>query len=319
MQKPAGRPSVLRPLANERAAQLLTKKRYITLQKLDLPGDCDAVDRFLVGTHSDLDGRDQATLLGVSRGLLQIWRRKLYDRGLLDPARRASHIPISDAEMLAVAGLFRDGWSWRAIALMREITVSRVQHILERAGVTARDPRARRIGAVEICALFGLSRIEPTRWVARGWLPDYRIQQAPGARHGWDLDDVIAVIRNRATWLAWSPAQVSDPQLRALAERERRTAGGAWFHLARVAALLNINVATLRLWSQGDNLFADVPRQRWSGAICLWLTDQQQAELAGLAVRGYEPGSDIHRWAANAMRPKLAARFGRCQQAAAAD
>lgn len=315
--KRSGRLSVLRPLALARAELLLTKKRYMGLLKLDLPDDCDAVDRFLVGTHSELSRFEQAAQLETTPHIVQCWRKKLYDRGLIDPAFRASHVPITDAETRAVAGLFADGWSWRAIATMREISISRVQHILQRAGATNQTPRARRIGAVQLCALFGLSRAETTRWVIRGWLPDYRIHQASGARFGWDLDDVITVIRNRETWMAWSPAQITDPQLRALAEHERRAAGGVWLQQCEIAALLNIDPHTLRRWTQEHDLFADATRQRWSGAIYLWLSDAAQAELAGLAVRRYAPGSDLHRWTTNAMRSKLAARFGRRRQAAA--
>lgn len=319
--KRSGRLSVLRPLALARAELLLTKKRYMGLLKLDL-SDCDAVDRFLVGTHSDLNGIAQAAALGVSHGLVHYWRKKLTARGLLDPTQRAVGRPVTDAEVEVAARLYRRGYSKRAIAAMREISHHRVCWLLKRAGVTTATPREQpALGARAVSRLFGLDpdRVVMWRWVQYGWLPDYRVVTRPGSSYRWDWDDVIALIRNRDSWPGWAPTQITDPGLRALAERERRAAGGAWHEQSEIAALLGLNASSLRRWEADYRLWSGLPRRPWGGATLVWLTDQQQADLAGRALIPSAPGSFEHRRRATALKTYLIAAYGVHQQVTAAD
>ncbi len=317
-----GRPSWVRPVALAHAERLLAQKRYASLRHAPLPADLDAVSRFLVGTHEDLTGRQQAAALGVSHSAVHYWRGALARRGLIAPERRAGRPPITDPEAQAAARLWCAGYSHRAIAAMREISASRVPALLARAGVTPETPRTRpALDAARLIVLFGLDRrrADVVRWVAYGWLPDYRAHAASGAAYRWDMDDVVALVRNRESWVGWAPSQITDPQLRALAERERRAARGAWHSQAEIAALLGLDPSTLRRWQHEDGLLVGLPERRWGGARLWWLTESQRAHLAGLSVGHHRRLSYAHRLAAIALRPRLAAAYGRpapCQAAA---
>ena len=227
-----GRPSALRPVALANATELLRSRRYTSLRTLSLPDDLDDVDRWLIGTHHELRMDEQARALGVTYAIVSYWRVGLSRRGLLDARMRAGNAPITAAEADAIARLYRDGYSRLSIAALREISMGRVVAALEKAGALG-APRLVRLNAARVSALLGIGRADVLRWVARGWLPDYRVRNVPGARHAWDLDDLVALVRNRDSWVAWSPAQITSTELRAWLSASAGRPAGRGFSRAR--------------------------------------------------------------------------------------
>lgn len=300
-----------RPAAVARAAELLA-----TMRKRPVEG-LDALDSYLLTTHGDLTAREQAAALGTSLGNLHYWRKALYGRGILDSSLRASHAPITDAEAAAIARLWCDGWSRAAIAAAREINESRVTRALLRAGVTGATPRRTTLLTADVCRIFGANTENVRYWRRAGWLPDARPLHRPGSRHNWDYDDLVAFVRTRASWVAWTPTQITDPHLRHLAEHERAAADGTWQQLGEVARILGVSASNLSLWRSAHGVFCELPVQPWAGAQYIWLTHPQLAELEawGAEVRRHRPGSDRHRWAANALKQRLIAAYGRSEPA----
>lgn len=304
---------VRRPAARLRAEQLLAKRRYAGLQKLDLPDGCDVVDRFLVGTHSDLAAPQQAEALGVPVSSVHTWRKALYERGLLRREETATHARIAPAEAEAIARLWSEGWSRCAIAAARDIHESRVVRALRHVGVAPFAPRRRWLGTADVRQIFGVEDGAVHRWVACGWLPDIRPVAGAALHFQWAMDDLVALVRNRASWVAWEPPQIADAQLRRLAEHERRAARGRWFQMQEVARLLGIAAGNLSTWRTRYALFDDLPAGAWVRGRYVWLADAQIAQLEawGADVRRHRPGSDAHRWAANALKHRLIAAYGR--------
>lgn len=307
-----------RPAAVARAEALLATMRR-GQRRNTIPG-LDALDTYLIATHSDLTVPQQAAALGSSRGLLHYWRKQLYDRGLLDRQLRASHTPLTDAEAQAIAGLWHDGWSRAAIAAARDIAESRVARALLRAGVTGVTPRRVTLRLVDLGRIFTIDAQSIGYWLREGWLVDNRPLSRPGSPHSWDYDDLIALIRTRDSWVAWAPTQIADPQLRRLAEHERAAADGAWFAMSMIADILGIALSTLSTWRTRLGLFAALPAYRWAGSRFVWLTRSQAAELEawGADVRRHRPGANAHRWAANALQQRLTATYGHSRSTSAA-
>lgn len=105
--------------------------------------------------------------------------------------------------------------------------------------------------AHEITRILGLgcSKIV-TRWIARGWLTATG-RQAVGrtTRQIWAVqwDDLMTFLRNRATWMAWNPAQISDADLRAVCSALRADQP-RWLSVGDVAERYCVGAGTVGQW-----------------------------------------------------------------------
>lgn len=319
-----------RAVAEARALSLLqhSKRRWPgakTYSVAALDGLIDrygsAVDAFLVLSHAHLTALQQSEMLAVSRRHVHYWRSLLIKRGCIDPTERASHRPITSAEAESFARLRRAGWTIKAIAELRGVNTKRVDVGLRMAGIP-HGIHLEFLTIEDVAHLFTTNRSTVRFWIDAGWLPDLRprrIDNDPSrndngavtrfAQHRWSRHDIVVFIRERETWIAWEPTQVTDPELRTLAERERTRAGGAWWQLIEIARWLGIAGSTLSTWRRNDGLFPDC--RQWSGGRYVWLTHSQRAEIQalGAAVQALPHRSDQRRWSAVAMREKLRAAY----------
>jgi len=152
------------------------------------------------------------------------------------------------------------------------------------------DLTTRRKGVVfgrgEVARLFGVDDAIPAIWQKRGWLPRTHngagaAQQAdeqrreyeawrselepsfvsvrdedqsvkPGRMAAYLITDtaIEAFLANRATWYAWSPASITDPAWKALAETLRAQTTERWLTTEEVADRLGVVVGTVHMWHQ---------------------------------------------------------------------
>jgi len=264
----------------ERARTIMaTDRRFRAARRIPLPDGCDDLDRFLVAAYPVITVRDLANLLGVSEKAVQRYLAPLRARGLIQPTARCYNPVVSDADRATVAALVAQGYSKRIIAEILGVSLARIRGITEDLGIVAQSqrPRPTPYGTREVAQMFCVTRPTILRWFARGWLPDLR---PPGARRPaitcwWDMDDLVAFVRDRRTWAAWSPATITDPTLRAIAEQARREAGGQWMDRIEIARHLGISPASLKNWS-ASGLFA---RCEEGYDRTLWITHEDLAAM----------------------------------------
>lgn len=307
-----------RQIAEEAALHLLQagdygsrgRRRVYTGQELtDLLAryEQSAVDAFLVLSHSELSAVEQAAKLQARPATLRDWRRRLIARGLLDPATRARRRPVTIREREAVCRLWRDGWSHQQIAEARGCAKIRIERIIRHAGLTAAD-RTPRIRMQEAADTLGIPYATFRGWVAMGALPDLRL---PGQwAYSWTRDDLLAFLADRRYWMAWSPAQITDPALRQRAEDLRRQAGGNWLQLSEIADLLQVDYETLALWRKWDGIFTEVTGH--IGGKYAWLSTGEQARLAayGAQIGQHPPHGVAQRRQRQIIRARLRQQFG---------
>jgi hypothetical protein len=321
MTKRTGRPPLTRRRALPRAAELLAAlPPAAQTYAAERCPDGDAIDRYLVATHAELTMVQQAERLAVHRTAVNKWRIILAGRGLIRPDERAGQRPISLAESTAIARLFRSGLPATAIASAREISLARVNRVLLRAGAAPYAPRAAPLSATGVSAIFGVHRCIPQGWARRGWLPDLRHRSYRGVRHAWTRGDLVEFVRNRETWIAWDVAQITDAELRQVAARARREAGGAWYQQEEIAALLGVKATNFCYWLSEAPLLARLTMQAYSGGRYYWLSDADRdalehqgdaLERARIAGRSRHASAELRAW--------LLATFGPLERATAAD
>lgn len=115
--------------------------------------------------------------------------------------------------------------------------------VLYKAGINTRQLQASNTyGVIELAALFSVSETVIRKWMRRGLLASHRATEPSGKRWKKALytriyrDQVKAFLRNRMAWMEWAPAQIIDPDLRALATDIRLHTHGDWLTTREVAA-----------------------------------------------------------------------------------
>lgn len=257
--------------AAERARRYLTKHHG---RVADLPADPDAmIDTFLVWTHSNLSKIAQAEVLGVTRGVVKQRRRHLYDAGRIDPNDRAYRPPITDAAAESIRRLYAAGYSRESIVALQQASEYRVDTSLYRRG--PRPARAEYFGKSQVAELFGVTRFIVDEWIALGWLPCAKSQpERRSSWHRWLRADLAEFIRNRATWVAYHERQITDPELRRLAELERAQAGGRWVTRKEIAHALGVTPSTIKHYASELGYLADWPTTTTYGkTFYYWLRD----------------------------------------------
>jgi hypothetical protein len=89
-----------------------------------------------------------------------------------------------------------------------------LDQLKRKAGLPAYSPRQRTYSAEQLAGLFGLHPVIVQSWVRRKWLPDLRHRNFRGVRHCWSRHDLITFVRDRRTWIAWDPPQITDAELK---------------------------------------------------------------------------------------------------------
>ena len=309
----------------ERAAALLRSRKRIwyTKRMPELPAWCDAIDAVLVMTHDRLTVDRQAELLGVSRSVIRDWRSRLYRAGVLRKEDRLGVRPLRAEEIEHAATLARAGRSWQEISVLLGVSRARARRLVHRAGIrgtrigngSQRDHLPETWTTTRFGRTFGFTQRYIAGLVRRGLLPDHRIVQCAGAGYVWTYDDVLAFVRDRRTWMLWTPQQISDPQMRRIADDARRSVDGAWLSTKELAAMLHLERTTLARWIREDELWA---RYEWvdrhTRAAVVWLPTMVQGEIAALRVdpaqRGGGRNARRYRDALATVRRRLAARWG---------
>ena len=161
--------------------------------------DLDALDRYLIATHDELSGSEQARRLGVQPATAKRWREALYRRGLLDRAT-SPYARTTPRERQAIARLYADGHSAPAIAAMRGRNIYRVVRSLRRTPPPA--GAAPGLKAEQVAELFQVHRETVYEWIAAGWLGSVH-SGGKGRAHRVYRDDLLVFIRNRESWVSW--------------------------------------------------------------------------------------------------------------------
>jgi hypothetical protein len=275
--------SSVRVAARCRAATLLSGRELARRGlRRDIPG-CDAVDRYLIAT-ADEPNTAQAAALGVSPHCISDWRRKLVARGLIT-RRAGGYTHITDRERRAICRLFLEqGYSMRKIAELREIPVSRVEHALDGARVRAasREPR---YTAAAAARLFGVQVHTVSAWARLGWLPEARSSigdpRGERAHFAFVRADLVAFLANRASWVAWEPAQLADPELAAYARLQRQAAGGRWWSRGELADLIGVSLpGACRYVLAG--LFDGCPQAAYGNKDFIWLSTAEARAIEAM-------------------------------------
>lgn len=101
--------------------------------------------------------------------------------------------------------------------------------------------------ASQVAAVFGVTVNMLCGWIARGWLPARNAgnRKKPFWRIG--ALDILAFLDNDETWIAWVPAQLTDPDLRAYAA-ELRAGPPRWMSTSEIAHRFHVDVSTVQNW-----------------------------------------------------------------------
>lgn len=188
-----------------------------------------------------------------------------------------------------------------AKALRRTPLALRCQIHAQGATVTA----IRRGGAVQtrtaqgVARLFGADCLSVARWIRRGWLAAVRDDlKRRKTRHYHVHDTAIqAMIDNRATWMGWDPARITDPEWREYAQQVRAEAGGHWLTTPEIAASLGYARHTVTEWVLRGRL----PATQVGRLFYVW-----SADLAAFT----PPSTDVYQrrsWATRRQQQRQAA------------
>lgn len=253
--------------AGERARQALLKK-FGARPALLPDAPAALIDLYLVQTHDTVSMLDQAKQLGLSPGGVKRRRARLAAAGRIDPADRAAHRPFGDDEIAAVRRLYVQGYSVESIGAMRQISEHRVWRMLN-TGPRPERPMFYTRGDVQ--RLFSASASTIDAWLARGWLTPAKSQpNNPRSHHRWTRADLADFVRLRAAWPAYAASQITDPELRRLAEAARAESGGEWVSYKELASRLGVAYTTLKNWTYRYGYLRDVETTSYGPASYIW-------------------------------------------------
>lgn len=122
--------------------------------------------------------------------------------------------------------------------------------------------------ANELARLFGISPVTPRRWIREGYLA--AVHAGPQKFYAITPTDVQAFIRQRDTWMLWTPARMTDSVLQLQAYWHRAVSGGRWYSTLDLAARYHYSQRTVCLWIAESRLPAIRRFQQayvWSGDL----------------------------------------------------
>lgn len=181
-------------------------------------------EAYLVRTYRRVTAVRQAARLGRSLASVLQKRRRLVVAGRLRVTERAWNRPwdaAADAELCALLG---EGLPVGEIAHRLRRTPESIERRARMVGASLERRRGRDVYTLaQVSALFGFAAKSRSvrRWRERGWLR--AAQNKPLCGSAWLVaaDDLMAFLEDPATWRAWEPGQITDPDWRLYAEAAR--------------------------------------------------------------------------------------------------
>lgn len=101
---------------------------------------------------------------------------------------------------------------------------------------------------VQVAQLLGLSCSKIVAgWINRGWLKACNAAQVP--RVIWRIQklDLLDMLAQPSTWMAWSPESITDPELQQWAT-ELRAGQSPWLSVGEVAKRYHVAATTVNQW-----------------------------------------------------------------------
>jgi hypothetical protein len=223
---------------------------------------------------------EQAQRLGIKKGALSARRRRLMQRGAIQPWQRGSGEHWTPEQIHRLYVLVDSGASFDAIARRLKRTRTAVEVKCKRLGIgVTTSPAA--LSCREVARLLGKPCSKSvTRWITKlGWLKASNAGQPhrPLWRVQWE--DLTAFMERREHWMAWDASTITDLALREWAQEIR--VGGRWLTPGEVARRLHVVPATPQAWIE-KGLLPAVKYGNW------WIWS---ADLVGFRVPGDLPHS----------------------------
>lgn len=235
-----------------------------------------AEEQHIIQTFATHTAREQAEALGVCYERVVRLRGRLAREGKIDFRQRCHRRPWSTDEDNLLCDMIQEGKSLRAIArkLGRTETAVLIRAKREHGGMTwLKNAWFAPMTLRDVARLFGLSCSKRAAWwIQQGWLR--------GTRHGrrrgytWRVSQgaILDFLVVREVWMAWDPALMTDPDLRAEAVRLRAEAGGHWIKLATWAKDRGFSVKTGYKWV-GAGLLSGV---KYNNHWYIWSADLER-------------------------------------------
>lgn len=225
-----------------------------------------AIDWFLVLSHSQMTARQQAAYLGIS---VDRRRRRLYRAGRITLQDRYIPPKLTPERRAAITSLFyEDGYSLTGVADRCNISARVVGKVV----CEEHRSRAPFVMTPEVSRIFTITENTVRIWIAYGWLPASKSSDGARAHYRWQRADLFDFVRNPATWIAWQPTQITDPELRNVAELARSAVRGRWWTIKEIAAHHNnLAVTTLLTYVLNNKYLNDVAQTRYGRARFFWI------------------------------------------------
>jgi hypothetical protein len=216
---------------------------------------------------------EQCTILGdlVTKSNISDRRRMLLRCGHILSSDRAVNAIVTDTQRDHVLRLYKENYSFRAIAVLTELGFYRVSKIIRNANEKCRiTQRSATYTHTEVERVFGGSTFFVRLCLQMGWLP--RQQVASGLRHRFTQADILALVRIREAWIVYTPAQITDPDIRRAAELARAAELGQWYSMKMLAVITGVHANTVRrLYRRGE--FRAYTHTTVLHEVHLWIPD----------------------------------------------
>lgn len=111
------------------------------------------------------------------------------------------------------------------------------------------------LSCMDVARLLGLGCPKTVAgWIARGWLPARNARPRRARRAVWRIQelDLWDMLQNRDTWMAWEPARITEPGLRAWATALRRA--GRHLPSRVVAERYHVTINVVNAWVREGRL-----------------------------------------------------------------
>lgn len=231
--------------------------------------DRAAIDWFLILSHGELTARQQSETLQLSLNGIKRRRQRLYQAGRISRHDRRISPALSPRRKADIARLYyEDGYSLTGVAARCGISTRYAEKIIAQE----RRPRAPFLLTPEVARIFGVTENTIRLWITYGWLPAFKSSDGARAHWRWQRADLFDLVRDRRSWVAWHPAQITDPELRAFAELTRNAAGGRWWTTKQVAAYHGVAANTILTYVLDGDYLSDAECIRFGRARFFWLT-----------------------------------------------
>lgn len=249
---------------------LIRQSGRLSVRAKDIPEEPRLIiDLFLVKTHSYYTIDEQSSMTGLSAEGIRLRRQRLYAEGRIQRHERRTRPVITDADRRMVTQLFANGMSRQAIATFHGISIHRVRNILKEAKQIERSPF---YTGADVERLFTVSDTTVVRWINLGWLnPGKSENDIHKTQRRWSKSEILDFVRLRRGWVAWSPCQITDPEIRSFAEMTRNAEAGRWWTVKEISCYLGVPSTTLFEYIKREGYLSGVETVMYHSRF-FWLT-----------------------------------------------